>query len=718
MPHERCLITGATGLIGRYLVEALLDAGERVRVLTRGQRAIDPAWAGRVEIAKGDLTDAASLPPALDGCDRLFHLAGELRNPDRLWSVNADGTRALLDEAQRAGVRHLVHMSSVGVIGAERSGVVDETETCHPRNPYEESKLAAERAARAWGEQPGRRAIALRPTIVFGPRSANEDDSFLQLLKAIQAGRFVHLDRRAVANYVYVEDVVAACVAAMQQDAAGVLIVADPSPLEAFVRAAADALQVSAPTRRLPSVGRARGRRRIAGVEQGARPRQPAHAGAHPRVVESHAVRAGAGTGVRLATRDWLSRRPGSHRCRVSRRGPSVAMPPRICRVVTVPMTFTTLLRDQIQRIRDASLDLTLVCSPGDDLTKLSRDLSIRALPLPMARAISPLSDTRALAALTVLFRRERFDLVHSSTPKAGLITALAGRLSGIKRRLHTFTGQPWVEMHGAARRMAREADRLIGRLNTDLYTDSHSQRDFLLSEGVGTADRLHVIGDGSISGVDVRRFDPDALAGARAEVRGRLGIAADALVIVFVGRLTRDKGARELIEAFVDLASRHARLELLLVGPEEPERDPLPSVVRRQIATNARIHRGRLLGGARAISRGSGPVLSSQLSRGVRLGGHRSGRDATAERRHPRYRAGRCRRRERNRAPRSGEASRATCGGTRAPHHRRRSEGSFRPGRARARHHQVRCRRGEWGSGRRVQAAVAGVMLSRHAFS
>ena len=264
---------------------------------------------------------------------------------------------------------------------------------------------------------------------------------------------------------------------------------------------------------------------------------------------------------------------------------------PRLCRIVTVPMTFETLLREQIACVAAAGFELTLVCSPGDSMAALATRSGAAYEAVPMARQLSPTHDARSLAALVRLFRRARFDLVHSSTPKAGLLTALAARLAGVPLRLHTFTGQPWVELTGAMRVAARQADRTIARLDTHLYADSHSQREFLVAEGIARADRLAVIGAGSISGVDLRRFDPAALSEARSQVRARLGIAATARVVVFVGRLTRDKGARELVEAFTSVAAKRPDVHLLLVGPLEPERDPLPATTLAAIEANPRIH-------------------------------------------------------------------------------------------------------------------------------
>jgi glycosyltransferase involved in cell wall biosynthesis len=263
----------------------------------------------------------------------------------------------------------------------------------------------------------------------------------------------------------------------------------------------------------------------------------------------------------------------------------------RICRVVTVPLTFATLLREQIRRVVEAGFEVTLVSSPGPQLAEVACEAGARSYDLPMAREVSPFADLAALRELVRYLRRERFDLVHSSTPKAGLLVAMAGLLARIPRRLHTYTGQPWVELQGPMRWAAITSDRTVGRLDTHLYADSESQRRFLVAHDIVPEPRIRVLGDGSISGVDLRRFDPEAWQRESQLNRAELGIDHQAIVIAFVGRVTRDKGIRELVVAFNQLASERTDMHLMLVGPQEPERDPLPPETQREIVTNRRIH-------------------------------------------------------------------------------------------------------------------------------
>ncbi len=264
----------------------------------------------------------------------------------------------------------------------------------------------------------------------------------------------------------------------------------------------------------------------------------------------------------------------------------------RICRIVTVPFTFATLLYDQLKYIAQQGIELTLISSPGEILDEIGTSLHLRYRPVEMARAPAPWRDFLSLLALVRLFRRKRFDIVHSSTPKAGLLTALAGALARVPVRMHTFTGQVWVGMGGVSRAMMRGCDWLIGHLNTQCYADSQSQRDFLVKERLVSPSRISVLGAGSISGVDLGRFDPSSFKGERRAAQRRdLKVSEKSLVILFVGRLTKDKGICELISTFQMLQVDREDVELVLVGPFEPDRDPLPEETVRELSQNPRIH-------------------------------------------------------------------------------------------------------------------------------
>jgi glycosyltransferase involved in cell wall biosynthesis len=259
---------------------------------------------------------------------------------------------------------------------------------------------------------------------------------------------------------------------------------------------------------------------------------------------------------------------------------------------VTVPFTFDTLLREQLSYLTQQGMDITLVSSPGAVLEEIGKSLHLSYHPIPMARKPEPWSDLLSLRALTRLLRHERFDIVHSSTPKIGLLTALAGTLARVPVRIHTFTGQVWVGMQGLSRRIMRQCDWIIGHLDTHCYADSASQRTFLVNQRLVAASRISLLGAGSISGVNLERFNPGVFGGDRADAQKReLGVSEQSLIILFVGRLTKDKGIRELVSAFRMLQIEKKDVELILVGPFEPERDPLPRETLYELAHNPRIH-------------------------------------------------------------------------------------------------------------------------------
>ena len=159
------------------------------------------------------------------------------------------------------------------------------------------------------------------------------------------------------------------------------------------------------------------------------------------------------------------------------------------------------------------------------------------------------MQDLKALIQLHRHFSNNQYDIICTVTPKAGLLGMLAGFLSRVPCRLHIFTGQVWVTRSGMTRWVFKSADKLIAWLATSLLTDSDSQRKFLIDEHVTDAAKVQVIGGGSICGVDTQRFRPCE---DRLELRLNLGIPDDHVVLLFLGRMSRDKGLLDLARAFI----------------------------------------------------------------------------------------------------------------------------------------------------------------------
>lgn len=183
-------------------------------------------------------------------------------------------------------------------------------------------------------------------------------------------------------------------------------------------------------------------------------------------------------------------------------------------------------------------------------------------------RKVSLFRDLKSLFQLLWIFLRVSPDAIHSITPKAGLLAMVAGFLGRVPCRCHTFTGQVWANRRGIARNILKEFDRVIVRFATKVFADSPSQCRFLEDQGVVRSGGISVLGLGSIAGVDLGRFRPDAR--LRHQVRTELDVAEDLCIFLFVGRLTRDKGVFDLVKAFSLGAATNPHVELWVVGPNE----------------------------------------------------------------------------------------------------------------------------------------------------
>ncbi len=241
----------------------------------------------------------------------------------------------------------------------------------------------------------------------------------------------------------------------------------------------------------------------------------------------------------------------------------------KIARIATVPLFLDALLRQQLIHLLEKDYQVFAISSAQGDWSRLKAVKNLNCIELNIARTPSIIDDIKSLIKLIQLFKREQFDIIHSTTPKAGLLCAIAAKFSGIPIRLHTFTGQPWATKRGFARWLLRSFDKVIVLLNSQCYADSKSQRAYLINEGVGNQSSIQVLGEGSIAGVDLHRFNSCRWSlEDKNGIRSELGLTENNFVIAFVGRLAREKGIIELISAFKALRAKYNDLHLLLIGP------------------------------------------------------------------------------------------------------------------------------------------------------
>ena len=237
----------------------------------------------------------------------------------------------------------------------------------------------------------------------------------------------------------------------------------------------------------------------------------------------------------------------------------------KVARVATTTFLTLTQLCPQLDAINKAGSKVTIISSQ-DELSSSFSSLDYATYKaITIRREINLLDDSISLFRLWNFFRSNKFDIVHSITPKAGLLCAIAAKLAGVPVRLHTFTGQPWITMQGFKRKLLKFCDRIIGLLNTRCYTDSFSQQDILIQNNICSPDKIIVLGNGSLAGIDLTRFSEDNFSSAdKSALRLSLGLNEETNIILFLGRITEEKGVFELISAFKKI--KHIENKALLV--------------------------------------------------------------------------------------------------------------------------------------------------------
>lgn len=242
----------------------------------------------------------------------------------------------------------------------------------------------------------------------------------------------------------------------------------------------------------------------------------------------------------------------------------------KIAFVVAVPGSARSFLKDHfVQLVKNYDVHL-LANFPDEDNKKEFIEMGIVCHDIPIQRKISIVADLKALFILCQLFKNHKFESVHSVTPKAGLLTALAGWMVNIPHRIHIYTGQVWATRKGFMRGLLKFMDKIPALFNTNLLVDGASQRQFLIDEGVLKEINSCVLANGSICGVRLERFVISE--SVRQQERTKFQFKDDDVVFIFLGRLNHDKGIGELYEAFNQLVLECPNAKLLLYGTDEED--------------------------------------------------------------------------------------------------------------------------------------------------
>lgn len=243
----------------------------------------------------------------------------------------------------------------------------------------------------------------------------------------------------------------------------------------------------------------------------------------------------------------------------------------KIIRATTVPQSLSSFCKGVLKEL-SVEYDVVAVSSPGDVLDEVGQREGVRTIAVPMERHISLTSDLRSLWQMWHVMRRERPDLVHSMTPKAGLICMVAAWLARVPKRVHTFTGLVWPTASGLKRRVLIATDWLTCVCATHIIPEGEGVKNDLLNHHI-TRKPIKVLGHGNVRGIDLEYYN-SALFGNSSH---------EGFSFVFVGRIVRDKGINELVSAFNRLHIEYPETKLVLVGAREDNLDPvLPETLER----------------------------------------------------------------------------------------------------------------------------------------
>ena len=262
----------------------------------------------------------------------------------------------------------------------------------------------------------------------------------------------------------------------------------------------------------------------------------------------------------------------------------------KLIRITTIPLSLEKLLEGQLTFMQK-HYNVTAISGEKERLELFGETNGVATKHIELTRKITPFQDLKAVYVLYRFLKKEQPLIVHTHTPKAGIIGMIAAYFAKVPLRLHTVAGLPLMEAKGIKRKILNTVEVLTYKCASNVYPNSKGLYDFIISEKFAKPKKLKILGKGSSNGIDTTYFDPalftkDILDAKKAS----FGIAQNNFVFVFVGRLVKDKGINEMVAAFQAIQKKHPKTTLLLVGPFENDLDPLQDKTTKAIESNSNI--------------------------------------------------------------------------------------------------------------------------------
>jgi glycosyltransferase involved in cell wall biosynthesis len=261
---------------------------------------------------------------------------------------------------------------------------------------------------------------------------------------------------------------------------------------------------------------------------------------------------------------------------------------PKLIRVTTVPIALKYLLAGQMRYMKEHGFEVIMVSADAKERDEIMKSEGCPHHVIPMTRKITPLADLRSLLEMYRYFKKEKPDIVHSHTPKAGLIAMIAAKWAGVKIRVHTIAGLRFMTSRGLTYRVLVSMEKLTARYATHVWPNSFSLLQIINEKKLVKKSKMEVIGKGSSNGIDLSRFSPSQLSNSKLEeIKRSIHFQENCIYLLSVGRIVRDKGVSELVSAFRRLYEKDNRLRLILVGEFEDALDPINAEEREFLKTH-----------------------------------------------------------------------------------------------------------------------------------
>lgn len=256
----------------------------------------------------------------------------------------------------------------------------------------------------------------------------------------------------------------------------------------------------------------------------------------------------------------------------------------KIIRATTIATSLKTFCKDLLNELSE-QYEVVALSSPGEDLEFVGKQEQVRTIGVKMERHISPLNDLVSLYKLIKIMRNEKPWMVHSMTPKAGLLCMMAAWLTRVPRRVHTFTGLIWPTKTGISRRILMFTDKILCACATHIIPEGEGVKRDIIA-GKITRKPMKVLANGNVRGIELDHYDRTEEVMSEAVKIKKEGV----FTYIFIGRIVKDKGIHELIEAFVKINNERPNTRLILVGRFEPQLDPLSTETQNIINTHKAI--------------------------------------------------------------------------------------------------------------------------------